>query len=307
MKKLLLTAVIAASFSNVVLAKDLVIGAAISTFSDKFPTYMVDSMKEFDEKHDDVEFVFTDANNDVSRLLNNVETFIEQGVSAVILHPIDQQSVRPIAKKLKRAGIPLVIVNRRPLEKDMDLVGSYVGSNEIVAGRMQGEFIAKALDGKEGRVGILEGWLGSDGQVNRTAGNKEIFDKNDNISVLAEQEGKWDRAEGLKITEDWLQTDKKLNVIASNNDEMAIGALLAAQKAGLKDEDLIIVGVDATPDALEYLGKGLDATVFQDAVGQGISGAEAAYKLAKGEAVEKNIDIPFQLVTPENMDKFIKK
>ncbi len=53
---------------------------------------------------------------------------------------------------------------------------------------------------------------------------------------------------------------------------MAIGAVLAGRKLGLKDEDLIIVGLDATPDALDYLGKGLDATVFQSAAGQGSAG-----------------------------------
>lgn len=85
----------------------------------------------------------------------------------------------------------------------------------------------------------------------------------------------------------------------ANNDEMAIGALLAIQKAGLKDEDFVIVGLDGTPDALEYLGKGLDATVLQDAKGQGLGAIEAAYKWAKGEKAEHEVNVPFQLITPE--------
>lgn len=307
MKKLLLTTVIAASLTTAAHAKEVVVGGAISSFADKWLTYVLDSMAEVDKNNDDLEIIFADANNDSAKMIANVENFIDQGVDVVVLHTIDTQTVKPIAKKLKKAGIPLVMVNRRPAEKDMKNVASYIGSNEVEAGRIQGEFIAKALAGKEGRVGILLAPLGLDAQINRTNGNKEVFDKNENINVVVEQEGKWERDRGLQITEDWLQSGDNLNVITANNDEMAIGALLAAQKAGVKDEDLLIVGIDATPDALEYLGKGLDATVYQDAKSQGRISIETAYKIAKGEEVEHDINVPFQLVTPENMDQFISK
>ncbi len=307
MKKIALVAAMTAGLTQSVMAKEVVVGGAISSFADKWLTYVLDSMSEVDKANDDMKIVFADANNDSAKMIANVENFIDQGVDVVVLHPIDRQTVKPIAKKLKKAGIPLVIVNRRPFDKDMDLVASYVGSKEVEAGRIQGEFVAKTLGDKEGRVGILMGPLGLDAQINRTGGNKEVFDKYDNINVVIEQEGKWERDRGLQITEDWLQSDKKPNVITANNDEMAIGALLAANKAGLKDEDLIIVGIDATPDALEYLGKGLDATVYQDAKGQGKASIEAAYKIAKGEKVAHDINIPFQLVTVDNKADFMPK
>lgn len=307
MKKLVLFSAMALSFGHVAQAKEVVVGASMSKFADKWLTYLIDGITQYDEQHDDLKVILTDANDDSARMLDQIDNFIEQGVDAVIIHPTDRQAVRSIAKKLKKAGIPLVVVNRRPLDEDMKLVGSYVGSDEIEGGRMQGEAVVKLLAGKEGRVGILMGPLGLDGQVNRTAGNKEIFAKHDEIKVLVEQEGKWERSKGLDITQDWLQGKNNLNVIVSNNDEMAIGALLAAQKAGLKDEDLIIVGLDATPDALEYLGNGLDATVFQDARGQGVGAIEAAFKLAKGEQVEPVVNVPFQLVTIENKQDFIDK
>jgi raw score 14.02 len=85
---------------------------------------------------------------------------------------------------------------------------------------------------------------------------------------------------------------------------MAIGAVLAGRKLGLKDEDLIIVGLDATPDALDYLGKGLDATVFQSAAGQGSAGAEMAYLAAKGEKVPAVKWVPFELVTPDKKEEY---
>ena len=138
----------------------------------------------------------------------------------------------------------------------------------------------------------------------RTQGNKDVFAKYPNIVVDIEAEGKWDRAKGMQIAENWIQGGRGLKAIVCNNDEMAIGALLAAESAGVKDEDLLITGVDATPDALEYLGKGLDMTVYQSAPGQGYGGVASAYKLLKGEQVEKMQWIPYEVVTTENMANY---
>lgn len=288
-------------------AKELVIGAPVNSFSDKWQTYLQDGIKDFDKKHDDVKIILTDANEDPAKMLNDVDNFIEQNVDALLVIPTDVATVKPIAKKAKRAGIPLIVVNRLPEEKTMKDVTSYVGSESIQAGIMQAEQVVKMLDGKDANIGILMGMLGQEAQIERTAGNKQVFDKFENIKIIAEQEGRWDRAKALQIAEDWFQTYKDLNIIVANNDEMAIGALLAANKAGIKDEDIIIAGVDATPDALEFLGEGLDITVFQSAGGQGYGGAEIAYKAAKGETVEKYEWIDFELVLPEQKEEYKAK
>lgn len=310
MKKLLLTTIMGTAIFAAIqtaAAKDIVIGAPVNSFADKWQTYLQDGVRKFDADHDDVTITLTDANEDPAKMLNDVDNFIEQGVDALLVVPTDVATVKPIAKKAKKAGIPLVIVNRLPDEATMEDVTSYVGSESIQAGILQAEEIVKELDGKDANVLILMGPLGQEGQIYRTAGNKQIFDKHDNIKVIAEQEGRWDRAKGMQIAEDLFQTRNDINVIVSNNDEMAIGALLAANKAGIKDEDVIIAGVDATPDALEFLGQGLDITVFQSAGGQGYGGAEVAYKAAKGESVEKYEWIDFELVTPDKKDEYKAK
>ena len=278
--------------SQAVVAKNVVIGAPMVAFSDKWQTYLQDAIREFDKAHDDVEIKLADANGDPARLLNDAETFI------------DQKFFKVIGKKAKRAGIPLIIINRKPLDEDMQFVTSYVGSDEIEGGRIQANFIVDTLKGNPAEAAILMGPLGQDAQIKRTQGNKEIFGQHKNIKIFTEQEGKWDRAKGLEIAENLLAANKNLNVVVSNNDEMAIGAVLAGRKLGLKDEDLIIVGLDATPDALDYLGKGLDATVFQSAAGQGSAGAEMAYLAAKGEKVPAVKWVPFELVTPDKKEEY---
>lgn len=306
-KKTLLTAAILTSTANIALADTMVIGAPMPSFADKWMSYLFEGVRDFDSKHADVTIKLTDANDDPSKMLNDVDNFIDANVGALLVVPTDISVVKPIASKANRAGIPLVIVNRAPDDKTLAKIDAYVGSDSIQAGIIQGESVVGLLDGKPAKVALLLGALGHEAQINRTAGNKQVFEKYPNIEIVAEQEGRWDRAKALQIVEDLLQAHPEINVIVANNDEMAIGALLAARKAGKTDADLIISGVDATPDALEYLGKGLDTTVFQSATGQGYSGAEIAYKLAKGEKVTKMNWIPFELVKTEQKQEYIDK
>ncbi|ERF79431.1 hypothetical protein N561_01530 [Gallibacterium anatis 12656/12] len=280
----------------------------MNSFADKWQTYLQDAIRQFDQEHDDVVFKLSDANADSARQLNDVETFIDQKVDALLVVPNDPNIVKAIGKKAQKAGIPLIVVNRRPNDNDLDkYVTSFVGSDEIEGGRIQGNFIVDSLNGKQGNTLILLGPLGQDAVTKRTQGNKEIFKEHSNINIVAEQEGKWERDRGLSIAENVLAGQKSINVVVSNNDEMAIGAILASRKLGINDEDIIIVGLDATPDALEYLGKGLDATVFQSAKGQGYTGAETAYRAAKGEKVEKINWVPFELVTPDKKETYQAK
>ncbi|MFZ7198769.1 substrate-binding domain-containing protein [Avibacterium avium] len=310
MKKTLLTLLCSSLLltSQIASAKTYVIGAPMNSFADKWQTYLQDAIREFDKQHDDVEFKLSDANADSARQLNDVETFIDQNVDALLVVPNDPNIVKAIGRKAKKAGIPLIIVNRRPNDDDLDkYVTSFVGSDEIEGGRIQGNYVVNALDGKKGEALILLGPLGQDAVTKRTQGNKDILSAHKNISIVAEQEGKWERDRGLAIAENVLAGQNSINVVVSNNDEMAIGAILASRKLGIKDEDIIIVGLDATPDALEYLGKGLDATVFQSAKGQGYAGAEIAYLAAKGEKVDKIKWVPFELVTPDKKEEYQAK
>jgi len=306
-KKTLLTASVICSMSGFLYADSLVIGAPMPSFADKWMSYLFEGINKFNDQHDDVNIKLTDANEDPSKMLNDVDNFIDAGVDALLVVPTDVAIVKPIAKKANRAGIPLIIVNRLPNADTMKNVDAYVGSESIQAGIIQAESIVGMLDGKAGNVAILLGVLGHEAQINRTEGNKQVFDKYPNIKIVAEQEGRWDRAKALQITEDLLQAHPEINVIVGNNDEMAIGALLAARKAGKTDADIIISGVDATPDALEYLGSGLDSTVFQSAQGQGYGGAEIAYKLAKGQTVQKMNWIDFELVLEEQKVEYLHK
>jgi inositol transport system substrate-binding protein len=305
MKKKLFSGMVLGLASAVVLAAPVKVGVSIANFDDTFLTYMMDGMKAWGKAHPgEVELTFTDAKEDMAKQLDQVENFIVQKMDAVIIVPVDTSATAPMTKNLVGKGVKAVYVNRNP--GNLPDGAYYVGSEEVVAGRMQMEFLGEKLKGK-GNVAILIGKLDNEGALKRTAGNEEVQKaKYPNIKILDKQTGQWQRNEGLMKTEDWLNRfGKDLQAILSNNDDMALGAIQALKDK--KRTDVIVVGVDATPDALTSISKGeLAATVFQDAAGQGGGAVDVAVKTAKGQKMPKETWIPFKLVTPENLSQFKK-
>jgi inositol transport system substrate-binding protein len=128
------------------------------------------------------------------------------------------------------------------------------------------------------------------------------------ITIVDEQTANWSRDEAQNLMTNWLSSGESFDAVFSNNDEMAIGAIQAMKASGASMEEVIVTGVDATQDALASMQAGdLDVTVFQNAAGQGAGALDAALKLAKGEAVDQKVYIPFELVTPANIDNYLAK
>ncbi|MFN8492834.1 MAG: sugar ABC transporter substrate-binding protein [Caldilineaceae bacterium] len=283
--------------------KTIKIGVSMK-FDDLWLTILRDAMTNYAKTQSGVEVIAVDSKEDVPTQLSQVENFVAQKVDAIILIPANTSATDPMTKLAQDAKIPLVYVNRKPSNLPEGVV--YVGSNSIDAGHFQMEWIAKKLNGK-GNVVIMNGQLDQEAAQQRTAGVKEIAAKYPDIKITKEQTGNWNRDQGLKLMENWLSTGDQIDAVASNNDEMAIGAIQAIDAAG-KTGKIIVGGVDASPDALAEMDKGrLNVTVFQNAKGQGEGGIKAAISLAKGEKIEQITWIPYELVTPENYKNYMKK
>ena len=107
----------------------------------------------------------------------------------------------------------------------------------------------------------------------------------------------------------WISAGTRFDAVVSNNDEMAIGAIQALKAAGYDMSTMIVAGIDATQDALAAMKAGdLDVTVFQDGAGQGKGAVDAALRLARGDStVQRTVWIPFELVMPSNMDRYLAR
>ncbi len=307
MRKVLLVALIAllAMPFMATAQKKLKFGVTIEKFNDVFMRYALDQLTDEAQKNG-IDVVTGDAKGDPNEQLKIVENFITQGVDAILIHVVDQTIAPTITKECLAANIPLVYFNRKP--DDSALVADKVvavASPEVVAGNLEAEFVAKKLGGK-GNVAILMGTMGTAPQIGRTQGTKDTLAKYPGIKVVREQTANFARPDGLSVTEDWLNSDVHIDAIIANNDEMALGAVLALEAKNMKNK-VIVTGVDATSDALKFIAdKRLDMTVFQNGAAQGRGAVQTAIKLVKHQMVPMFTAIPFEPVTLDNYKKYMK-
>ncbi|MBC2580785.1 sugar ABC transporter substrate-binding protein [Clostridium sp. DJ247] len=285
-------------------SKKIKIGVAISSIDDKWLSYLVDSMKKYADTQKDVEVIYVDGKNDSNKQLSQIENFITQGVDAIIVNPVDTDTSKPLTDKAKQAKVPIISVNN-PLANTDD-VAAHVSTDPLEAGKLEMEYLAKKANFK-GNVAIMTGTIGQEAVRLRTQGFRDVIAKYPNMKIVAEQTAEWTRAKGMTLMENWLQSGKQIDIVAANNDEMAIGALKAIEAAGKLDK-ILVGGIDGTPDALDYVKAGkLNVTIYTSPIDQGKAAVETAIKVAKGEKVEKKIMIPLELVDLEDVDKYMAK
>jgi inositol transport system substrate-binding protein len=280
--------------------KGPVIGVSLLNVSNEFIVMLNKSM-DAKAKQLGVSLIVNDAQRSAERQVQQVESFIAQKVDAIILNPCEVEASSPAVDKANAAGIPIINVN----SETRSTPTAFVGSKDEESGRLAMEYIAQRLSGA-GEIVMMHGFMGQAAQIKRDQGAREVLAKNPGLKLIAAQTAEWDRAKGISLMENWIQSQgDRIRAVFAQNDEMAMGALIALEQAKRKDK-VVVVGVDAIADALVAVRDGrLDATVFQDAKGQGEMAVETAVKIIRKQPFEKQAMIPFQLVTKENVAKFM--
>lgn len=292
--------ILALSLAPATQAKDLRVGVALANFDLNFISILRTQMAE-EMKKEQIQGQFEDAKGDVAVQVQQVENFINQGVDAIILNPVDTQGVKRMMDAAAKADIPLIFVNRKP---EVELTGKmgYVGSDSLLGGRMEMEALAKRMNYK-GNVAILMGALSAEEARQRTKATEEVIAKYKDMKVVEKQSAQWMRNEAVDVTSGWLLSGNKIDAIAANNDEMAIGAIMALNQSGRKD--VLVAGIDGTPDALQFIKNGrLALTVFQDAAGQGRGAVTMVKQVIDGTSKDRFMWIPYQVITKENVAQY---
>lgn len=278
------------------------IGFSNSDSSDKYRGLLQQAAVSYATGNGSVKLEVRDARGDGSKQVAHVKSLIDAKASAIIVVPATT-ATGPMTELARQAGIPIVYVNQRPAEA-MGSGAAYVGSDEMMAGRLQGEQLVRRTGGK-GEIAILKGPAAHDATVGRTKGLKGVISARAEIKVVAEETANWSRSEGKAVTAGILKKFPGLAAIVANNDEMALGAVDALREAGVPSGKVLVMGVDATPDAIAAVKDGsLGATVLQNARGQGRGAVDVALKMIAKGNVPKELMIPFELVTKENLAQF---
>jgi ABC-type sugar transport system substrate-binding protein len=283
------------------------VGLAMAN-QDTFLAYMSDALRA-QAKKVGANVQMEVAGDDVGKQLSQIQNFIAQKVEAIIVNPVDTDVTPRITKLVTAANIPLIYVNRRPADFEKLPAGvAWVASDENVSGTLQTQEVCRIMKGK-GNIVVLMGELSNEAARTRTKDIENVLATKEcaGIKILDKREGKWQRTAGNDITTNWVANGVKFDAIISNNDEMAIGAIQALKAARKWRPDFLVAGIDATPDALASMKAGdLKVTVFQNAAGQGAGSLDAAIKLIKKQSVDRFVNIPFELVTPDNLSRYTK-
>ncbi|PLU03413.1 rhizopine-binding protein [Sinorhizobium medicae] len=283
------------------------IGISIARSDSAFLTILRNGMQGQAAKLDGVTVQVEDAQNDTSRQLDQVQNFVSSGVDAIIAVAVDGDGTPALTKIATDAGIPIVYANHPPADVDkLPATAAFVGSNEIDSGTLETKEVCRLLGGK-GAAYVLMGPLNNHSSLIRTKDIHDVIatDECKGMSVIEEQSANWDRLEAANIMTNWLSTGREFDAVIANNDEMAIGAIQAMKAAGIDMSKVVVGGIDATPDGLAAMAAGdLDVTVFQNAIAQGAAAMDAAVALARDQKTERQIWVPFELVTPENMKDY---
>lgn len=314
MKKTLLAATAVAGLMAS-MSQAQTIGVSMALFDDNFLTVLRNGLIEQAAAMDGVDVQVEDAQNDVARQLDQINNFVASGVDAIIVNPVDTSATEAMSAAAAAAGVPLVYVNRQPINVDnLPDNQAFVGSNEIESGTLaafEGCKLLRAAGKTDGaNIYILMGELSNQAAVQRTKDFDDVIgmDMCNFITVVDRQTANWSRDEAQDLMANWLSSGAPFDAVFSNNDEMAIGAIQAMKAAGVPMDDVIVTGVDATQDALAAMQAGdLDVTVFQNAAGQGAGALDAALRLSRGEDVAAKVYIPFELVTPATVGDYTSR
>lgn len=248
-------------------------------------------------KADGIEVEFLDAKNDGNMQIDQLNEAIGSGAGAIILLAADGSSIVKTIEKANDAGIPVITVNR-------SVAGGQVlraYSDDVEAGRMQGEYMAAHLP-PNAKIVYLQGDETQSSAVGRWEGFKAAcLDKRSDVQLLSFVDAGWSKAEALKTMMLWMNMFPEINGVVAGNDEMALGAI-AALKGANRLSGCLVSAVDATPAGLAAVEAGeMAQTVKQDAKAQGEGALALAEGFLKGNPPSGDLAIPFTSITADNL------
>ena len=247
-----------------------------------------------------IEATFTGPNEetDIEGQIRMIEAQISAKVDAIAVAPSQADQLQPTLQKAVDAGIPVVLIDTNIAA--FDAKSAFVGTDNRLGGTMAGEFIAGKLQAGD-EVAIIRGAAGDPVHNLREEGATEALTKA-GMKVVAVQPADSDRAKGQSVAENLLTANPNLKAIYCTNDEMALGALNAAKAAG---KTLVIVGFDASPNALDSIEAGeLSGSVAQFPTKIGELGTLTAAAVARGEKVEAFVNTGVDVVSIDNITTY---
>lgn len=280
------------------------IGISMASELASYQKGLAGKMQEIAEQSDSYEVEFYYADWDADKQEEQLREMIEKQVDSIILCPVDAKSFLNVLREARDAGIPVVNLNMKLDPFSCEYIATYVGGSMSEEAVLAAELAADYFGEEEGKIGIIEGFPGSDPQIYRTQTFLEEMNSQPNIEIVGIVDGKWSRSRAELAALDLLRKEPEIDMIYCHDCNMAMGAYDTLEKEG-KEDEVKIIGIG-------------DADEYKDAVKEGkIYGIasqsvdyEAAYalicaeKAARGKILRPWYKNPCETLTAENIDKY---
>ncbi|MFT9078451.1 sugar ABC transporter substrate-binding protein [Ethanoligenens sp.] len=278
--------------------KHYTFGFTAFTMNNPFITYLNTTLKQQIEKNGD-KLITTDPAQDPQKQIDQINDLISQNIDALFLCPVDVKGIAPALAALKAAKIP--VINYDTAVSDLSSVDTYITTDNFKAGQEVGEDMVKRFP-QGGDIIVLDTPT-LEAVTNRINGVKDAI-KGHNFKIVAEQNGQCNIQTAMQVTQDILQQHSDAVAIVGGNDPMALGALSAVKAANATKP--VIYGIDGSPDAKQQIAAGsqIVGTAAQSPKNEALTCAETAYKILKGQAFEKRINIAPTLINKDNLSQF---
>ena len=198
-----------------------------------------------------------DAQGSQEKQVQALNSFVTQGVDAIVLAPKTAEGWVPVLKKIKEANIPVILVDRG-VNAPEDLYATLIASDFVAEGRMAGEWLVKKTGGKC-NVAELQGSTGAAPAIDRKKGFEQALQGQAGMKIIMSQTGDFTRSGGKQVMEAFLKSPQgaQIQAVYAHNDDMALGAIQAIEEAGKKPgKDILVLCVDGGKAALEEIAKG---------------------------------------------------
>jgi len=271
------------------------IGLSISTQNNPFFVTLVEGAEKAAADLG-LQLSVVDAGDDVTKQVSDIEDLVSKGISVLIVNPVDSDAVTGAVESALAKGVRVISVDRAVNGVEIDC---QIASDNVLGAELATQYIVDTL-GEGAKVAELEGVPGASAAIDRSKGFHNIADAK--LEVVAKQTANFDRTQGMSVMENMLQANGDIQGVFAANDEMALGAVEAIAGAG---KDIVVVGFDATDDAIAAIREGrMDGTIAQQPALIGKTAVENAYNLTHGVALPDSIPVEVTLVTAANVDTY---
>src|SRR6476469_318079 len=243
----------------------------------------------------------TNANSQLNKQISDIQDMINQGAQALIVAPLNSDGLEPALAAARAKNIPVLTVDRKVTSEPCKDYVSFLGSNFVEQGKRAADEMAKALNNK-GKVAILLGSSGNNVTTDRTKGFVDEMKKTaPDVEIVAQQTGEFTREKGQQVMEQIIQAQPDITGVYAENDEMALGALVALKSAGkAPGTDIPVVSIDGTRNAVQKVVDGEMAAVVESNPRFGPLAFETLKKFLNGETVSQNVVISDKLYGKDN-------